>query len=229
MNRFNRTWDTIVSSLAIVAVVLTVPATYAVVNVHARPATITVALELPKLKGVVTVYDVINPSNDPLPPLENSEDYFEANIKPYATIPNAHYNTREFTAEEHACLAHNIYFEARNESLKGMVAVALVTLERVEDPRYPDNVCDVVYENKQFSWYWDGLSDRPKNKRKFHEIALIADAILDPDTAIYDFTYGSTHYHADYVHPYWEKDMIYKAKIGAHLFYREPLTITASL
>ena len=51
-----------------------------------------------------------------------------------------------------ACLALNIYFEARNQSFEGQVAVAQVVFNRVADHRYPDNVCDVIYQaerNKQ--------------------------------------------------------------------------------
>jgi spore germination cell wall hydrolase CwlJ-like protein len=125
-------------------------------------------------------------------------------------------------------MAKNIYFEARNESLKGQMAIALVTLQRVRDPRYPNTVCGVVYDNKQFSWYWDGLPDRIRNVTSYDDIALLASAMLDTDTAIHDFTYGSTHYHADYVDPYWNEFMVYKATIDTHLFYYEPPVITTA-
>jgi len=125
-------------------------------------------------------------------------------------------------------MAKNIYFEARNESLPGQIAIALVTMRRVQDPRWPNTVCGVVYQNKQFSWYSDGLSDRPRNQHSFDEIALIASAILSPDTRLYDFTRGSTHYHADYVAPYWTRDMIKQVTIDTHIFYNDVKT-TASL
>ena len=44
------------------------------------------------------------------------------------------------------CLAKNIYFEARNEPFVGQFAVALVTLNRVNDTDFPNTVCEVVYE-----------------------------------------------------------------------------------
>ena len=69
------------------------------------------------------------------------------------------------------CMAANIYHEAKNQPMAGQIAVAQVVMNRVNDSRYPDNVCDVVkqgltYKNGkvvlgkcQFSWYCDGKKD----------------------------------------------------------------------
>jgi len=65
-------------------------------------------------------------------------------------------------ADDIECLAKNIYFEARNQPYEGQLAVALVTMNRVYNSKFPDTVCEVVYQPKQFSWYWDGLSDIPR-------------------------------------------------------------------
>ena len=54
--------------------------------------------------------------------------------------------------EQHKCLAMNIYHEARSESMQGQIAVAQVTLNRVEHDKWPSTICEVVYEPKQFSW-----------------------------------------------------------------------------
>src|SRR5210317_144981 len=59
------------------------------------------------------------------------------------------------------CLQQNIYFEARNQSINGQIAVAWVTLHRVDDPRYPNTICEVVWQRKQFSWTHDGKSGKP--------------------------------------------------------------------
>ena len=77
-----------------------------------------------------------------------------------------------------ACLSLNVYFEARNQPVAGQVAVAQVTMNRVADPRYPDTVCEVVYDHKQFSWYWDGKSDRPVEEEAWEQAQLIASAVL---------------------------------------------------
>jgi N-acetylmuramoyl-L-alanine amidase len=74
------------------------------------------------------------------------------------------------------CVAVAVYFESRGEPVAGQVAVAHVIRNRIEDPRYPDNACDVVKQgyywngspirNKcQFSFYCDGKPDDPKNKQ----------------------------------------------------------------
>ena len=209
---------------------LTSFATFAYLNVTNRADTITLAAELPRKTGKVTVYDVVHVGpGEELPPPIGTLEYFERSINWNASIPNAHYNLRPYTSEEHVCMAKNIYFESRNESLRGQLAVALVTLERVADPRYPSDVCDVIYENKQFSWYWDGLSDYPRNRVAFEKAVLLASAAMSVDSAFYDYTYDSTHYHADYVQPYWAGYLVRKTKIETHIFYREEPETVASL
>lgn len=218
----------IITFTAIAGVLLTAPATYAVVNTLTRADMITVAIELPNhRKGVVTMWDPIDNEVG----LGGSPDWYvdyEAESYIWNEPENVFANDQAFSAEDHVCMAKNIYFEARNESRKGQMAIALVTLQRVKDPRYPNTVCGVVYDNKQFSWYSDGLSDYPRNYKVWGEIALLASAMLDSDTSLYDFTYGSTHYHADYVSPYWNEFMILRARIDTHIFYYEPPVITTA-
>ena len=226
----NKILDSLISAFAVLMVISAGVGTYAFLNVQTRPEFITVAMELPQTrKGIVTMWDPIDNEVG----LGGSPDWYhdyEAESYDYDTRENVFENLQAYTAEDHVCLAKNIYFEARNESLKGQMAVAIVTLRRVQDLRYPNTVCGVVYDNKQFSWYSDGLSDRPRNDESYEDIALLASAMLDTDTALYDFTYGSTHYHANYVSPYWNEFMILKAKIDTHIFYYEPVVqTTASL
>jgi len=224
----NKILDTLTPVFAVFAVLVSGVGTYAFLNVNTRPEMITVAVELPNhRKGVVTMWDPVDPEVG----LGESPDWYvdyEAESYNYIERENVFYNTQTFSAADHVCLAKNIYFEARNESRQGQMAIALVTLQRVSDPRYPDTVCGVVYDNKQFSWFSDGLSDRPRNYESYDEIALLASAMLDSDTSVHDFTYGSTHYHADYVSPYWNEYMILKAKIDTHIFYYEPPVITTA-
>jgi len=128
------------------------------------------------------------------------------------------------------CLAKNIYFEARNQDELGQIAVGLVTLNRVKDDRFPDNVCDVVHQGTykgnyfrkhrcQFSWYCDGKSDDIVNKKIYKKI-------LDLLPKVYyhsswdDYTEGSTHYHTHRVSPKWKSEKIQIATIGDHIFYR---------
>jgi spore germination cell wall hydrolase CwlJ-like protein len=115
------------------------------------------------------------------------------------------------------CLALNIYWEARNQSIAGQLAVAQVTLNRVLDRRYSDNVCDVVYEHKQFSWYWDGKSDVPRDSRAWQKAKLIASAALNG--SLHSELQGVTHYHAAYTQPYWKNYMVKVTEIDDHIFY----------
>jgi spore germination cell wall hydrolase CwlJ-like protein len=123
------------------------------------------------------------------------------------------------------CLATAVYFEARDQSLRGQLAVAQVVLERVRDPRYPDDICAVVTAGGEerhqcaFSFYCDGKSDRPTDQRAYmlaQWVALAAGSGLLPPMAE-----GATHYHASHVQPHWVSSMEPAARIEDHAFYRE--------
>lgn len=104
------------------------------------------------------------------------------------------------------CLALNIYWEARSEPLLGKIGVAKVTLNRVKHPAFPNSICDVVRQGAvnvlhqcQFSWYCDGRTDVPMNKKAWRQAQGIAYLV-----ALYgapDPTHGALWYHADYVDP----------------------------
>ena len=129
------------------------------------------------------------------------------------------------------CMALNVYYEARGSNLADKAAVADVVLNRVNDTRYPDTVCDVVKQglqdangnmlrNKsQFSWYCDGKHDRPQDEDRWVEAQSIAWNIVE-ENKYRGITEGSTHYHATYVNPRWAKTLQLVGRIGAHIFYR---------
>ncbi|MGD8590638.1 MAG: cell wall hydrolase [Chromatiales bacterium] len=126
--------------------------------------------------------------------------------------------------QEVHCLALNIYFEARGESEQGQRAVGHVVLNRVADKHYPDTICDVVKQGGeshlnqcQFSWWCDGRSDRPINRKAWRNALRLANAILDGESK--DPTNGALWYHADYVNPYWSNVFTLVKKIGQHSFY----------
>lgn len=121
-------------------------------------------------------------------------------------------------AAEIECLATNIYFEALTESEAGKVAVANVTMNRVKSKHFPDSVCEVVWEPKQFSWTHDGKSDKPDSEKAYKEVYEIAKAVYYGN--IIDITEGATFYHADYVNPSWAKVMKRVGKIDRHIFYK---------
>lgn len=55
-------------------------------------------------------------------------------------------------AEGILCLALNIFYEARSEPIQSQVAVAAITMNRVNDKEHPSSICKVVYEPSAFSW-----------------------------------------------------------------------------
>ena len=123
------------------------------------------------------------------------------------------------------CLALNVYHEARDEPLVGQYAVAHVVLNRVQSERYPDDVCSVVKQGYvkgrrdcQFSWYCDGKSDVPREERAWLKAQVVAAQVLYGEMP--DISDGSTHYHANYVHPPWAKRLDKMGQIGSHIFYR---------
>lgn len=134
---------------------------------------------------------------------------------------------------EHECLAKNIYFEARNQSVAGKVAVSHVVFNRVNSKRFPDTICGVVYQGVknndgsmkrhmcQFSWYCDGLSDAPKDQDAWEAAQVLASEALVLHQQGYDGTDGSMWYHAKNVKPNWRSDFNFVGQIDDHLFYRE--------
>ena len=124
------------------------------------------------------------------------------------------------------CLALNGYHEARGESRTGEAAVAHVVLARMRSPRWPDDVCAVVYQGPnpggdprkcQFSWTCDGLSDEPRDVAAWRRSIDIAADVVAGRAA--DVTGGADHYHADHVEPFWAGGMNETAQIGSHRFY----------
>ncbi len=124
-----------------------------------------------------------------------------------------------------ACLARNIYYEAGSEPFEGKVAVAQVTLNRMESGKFPDDVCQVIYQKNvfyekvvcQFSWYCDREATvRPIHKGNYDESMEAAKKVLLEGFRLPSIK-DALFYHADYVNPGWKKERV--AKIGRHIFY----------
>jgi len=125
--------------------------------------------------------------------------------------------------EDVTCLAQNIWFEARGSSASDQLAVAHVVLNRVADPRYPDEVCEVIWQPKQFSWTHDGRSDRVRfdnriDRRIWKELVQLSMEAMAGHRP--DPTGGATHYHAHYVQPGWAGRLDLLIRIDDHLYYR---------
>jgi len=132
-------------------------------------------------------------------------------------------DARNFEKEQH-CLAEAIYFEARSEPEQGQAAVAQVVLNRLKSEYYPKSICDVVYQNKErylgceFTFACEGKSLAINEPGSWAVASRLAKEVYEG--AIYNPEVGeSTHYHADYVRPYWAKAMEKRDVIGRHIFY----------
>jgi len=150
--------------------------------------------------------------------------------------------------EQIFCLARNIYWEARNQSKLGMIAVGRVVINRVNSNRHPNTICEVVHEgptreswktkkNKnladkdrefypiknrcQFSWYCDGANDEVRRgEEAIYELSssIARNIVLHNKWA--GIVEGATHYHANYVDPNWsDKDKL-TVRIDDHLFFK---------
>ncbi|SFO29102.1 cell wall hydrolase [Sphingomonas sp. OK281] len=122
------------------------------------------------------------------------------------------------------CLTMAVYYEAGSESDDGERGVAQVILNRVRHPAYPKTVCGVVYDGSQrrtgcqFTFICDGALTRTPNPAGWQRASRIATAALGG--AVFAPVGWATHYHANYVVPYWAATLDKVAVIGAHIFYR---------
>ncbi len=122
------------------------------------------------------------------------------------------------------CLTSAIYYEAGNESSQGKRAVAQVILNRVRHPAYPKTLCGVVYQGSerrtgcQFTFTCDGSLARRPARDPWEQARMIAigaiSGAVEPSVGM------ATHYHANYVLPYWASSLDKVSQIGTHIFYR---------
>lgn len=117
------------------------------------------------------------------------------------------------------CLATCVFYEARGESVDGQLAVAEVVLNRVRSNRYPDDICSVINQSRQYSYTHDGKSDdflkEPEQEAVVRAILVASEVIRGEGLGI-----TSTHYHTTaIIPPYWAQFYDYDGKLGDHLFY----------
>lgn len=125
------------------------------------------------------------------------------------------------------CLTRNIYWEAASEPFEGKVAVAQVTLNRMQSGKFPDSVCGVVHQKNvfyekvvcQFSWYCENNHKvKPVHKPLWRESEEVAKKVLLEGFRLPGLK-NALYYHADYVNPGWQLPKI--DQIGRHIFYGE--------
>lgn len=150
----------------------------------------------------------------PPPLVDRSETNDHANEHPVSSASRV-------DAQAQHCVALAMYWEARGEGSEGMLAVGSVVLNRVEDDRFPDSVCGVVYQGGetppcQFSWWCDGKSDRPTNGTLWAASLNLADKLLTARPP--DPTDGALFFHNTSIRSPWRRQQT--AHIGNHVFYR---------
>lgn len=122
------------------------------------------------------------------------------------------------------CLTQAVYYEAATEPLAGREAVAQVVLNRLHHAGFPSTVCGVVYEGSerttgcQFTFACDGSLRRTPASSLWDQARKVAAHALSG--RVFAPVGHATHYHADYVLPYWADSLDKEVQIGRHIFYR---------
>jgi len=188
----------------------------------------------PELPGSAKPAEVAPPAPPPMlvrdvapsQALEINQEIPVANGPNPAASPFVFKGDKGARAQALQCLASAVYYEAGSQDDDGERAVAQVVLNRVRHPAFPGTVCGVVYQGStrptgcQFTFTCDGSLNRSPDADGWRRANEIAAAALSG--AVYAPVGWATHYHADYVVPYWASTMAKNDVVGAHLFYRWP-------
>jgi len=122
------------------------------------------------------------------------------------------------------CLTAAVYYEAGIETADGQRAVAQVVLNRLRHPAFPKTICGVVYQGSeratgcQFTFTCDGALSRRPSAAGWARARQIAEEALDG--SVYKPVGYATHYHTNWVVPYWSSSLTKVANVGTHIFYR---------
>lgn len=170
--------------------------------------------------------DIPAPVTPELQTVPYTPEWYETETEDFVAVPEP------IDADEHTCLALNIYHEARGETLEGRIAIADVTLARVDSKSYPNTICEVVWQKRcnlkhaahngctaQFSWTWDGKDDTPTETESWEEALDIAEHAMRGYTP--DVVGGAMFYHAKRVSPRWARKLVKVKEVGKHIFYRK--------
>lgn len=121
------------------------------------------------------------------------------------------------------CLAAAQWYEAGDDPV-GQRAVAQVVLNRVRHPAFPKTVCGVVFQGSeratgcQFTFSCDGALARTPSDAAWQRARAIARDALSG--AVFGKVGNATHYHTDWVVPYWSSSLDKVSSVGTHLFFR---------
>jgi|TARA_R110000822_G_scaffold46237_1_gene123200 N-acetylmuramoyl-L-alanine amidase len=142
---------------------------------------------------------------------------------------NLRYESRTIMIAAATCLALALFHEARGEPALGQLMVAKVILNRVASDRFPDTVCDVIMQHRQFSFVQNGKFPKLKDQKAWKSSQDLANQILEDKRILPQSV--ADHYHTESVRPVWRKDLHRVSKIGKHIFlsYDHPTSIKVSM
>lgn len=134
----------------------------------------------------------------------------------------------ELTAKQERCLTRNIWHEARGESFISQLWVSQTTVNRSNNPKFPNSICGAVHQKGAFSWYHTLPKSKhrvqPVNKleeKAYKQIQFVIETTVILNKMGIDVTGGSLYYHTVEVKPYWSDKMLYLATVGSHRYFKE--------
>lgn len=220
-----RTQGVVAGLFAVVGIILLAAGLLANVNrkddlSRVRPAAVT---ELPRPESPVAPLNIVKPLSPDEAIQENKE-------RPFDATPDSPARKFELHADDSSrgraleCLTQAVYYEAASEGADGQRAVAQVVLNRMRHPGFPSTICGVVYQGSQlptgcqFTFTCDGSLARTPIPSIWAQARKVAAAALAGQ--VFVPVGHATHYHANYVLPYWADSLAKQVQIGHHIFYR---------
>jgi spore germination cell wall hydrolase CwlJ-like protein len=140
-----------------------------------------------------------------------------------AARPFTYTGTDQDYANALICLSSAVWYEAGDDK-EGEQAVAQVVLNRLRHPAFPKSICGVVFQGSdretgcQFTFTCDGSINRVPGADGWARARKIAREALSG--FVFKPVGTSTHYHTDWVVPYWRSSLDKVAKIHTQIFYR---------
>lgn len=180
-----------------------------------------------RLPGIDAPLPAVEPLE--LKPLPPSDARAINAAVPFSTLPNP--AARKFIASGSTadivratdCLAAAVLYEAGDDAI-GQRAVAQVVLNRVRHPAFPHTVCGVVFQGSerstgcQFTFTCDGAMTRTPPAAAWARARTIAAQALAGN--VFAPVGLATHYHTDWVVPYWSSSLDKVTAVKTHLFFR---------
>ena len=123
------------------------------------------------------------------------------------------------------CLAETLYYEARNQSRQGKLAVGMVVLNRAASSKFPNNICGVVYQSMkrgtcQFSWACKNRNHINEHNKEWRDSVVLAKLLIQDEKKYRNIAPGALFFHNTSVKPNWAERLTPVSTIGSHIFYR---------